>query len=215
MEDLNIGVRYERLTIQKFVKKERGHRYYSCSCVCGNIKVVRLSSLKTGNTVSCGCYSKERTSKRSKEVHTKHGLRRHPLYSVWANMKDRCENSNCNGYVNYGGRGISVCPEWSADFTKFYEWATTVGGYKRGLTIERVDVNKGYYPENCIFANVPVQSRNRRNSRLITIDGVTKNWIDWCRYYGMPESTVRNRMNKGMDIKAALTEPVRGKGGSL
>lgn len=204
-----IGKKFGRFTILEFVRRVNGHNILRCVCDCGNEREVRLSSLTTGNTYSCGCYSTERRSAISIEANTKHGLCYHPLYSVWANMKDRCSNSNNIGYQHYGGRGIRVCTEWETSFEDFYEWATSKGKYSKGLSIERLDVDGNYEPSNCTFANLHTQSRNKRASRVITIDGVTKNWIDWCRFYSIPESTVRNRVNRGMSVKDALTTPRR------
>lgn len=124
-------------------------------------------------------------------------------------MLYRCHTPSCPLYKNYGGRGIYVCDEWRESFENFYNWAVSEGGYVDGLTIERINVDEGYYPSNCTFADRHAQSRNKTNSRMITLEGVTKNWIDWCRYYDIPESTVRNRINRGMSVKEALTKPVK------
>lgn len=200
------GKKFARMTVVEFTEKINGHIMYRCLCDCGTEKIVRLSSLMTGNTVSCGCYSKERRSAISIEANTKHNLSHHPLYHIWANMKDRCANANSTSYSNYGARGITVCSQWIESFENFYNWAISDGNYKDGLSIERVNVNGNYESSNCTFADTYVQSRNRRNSRIITIDGVTRNWIDWCRLYNIPESTVRNRVNRGMTMIEALTK---------
>jgi len=211
-----VGDKYGRMTIKEFVKKENGHKFYKVECDCGEERIVRLSSLTSGNTNSCGCYGRERSAEGAKK-RIKHGMHSHPLYSTWFHIKERCYSVNSAIYTNYGGRGIQMCEDWQEDFMSFYNWAITDGGWKKGLTIERKDVNGNYCPENCVFATTAVQSRNKRNSRFFTINGVTKNWIDWCREYGLPESTVRNRMQRqGLSIEEALTaskQPGRKRGG--
>lgn len=123
-------------------------------------------------------------------------------------MKDRCQNPNNHAYTSYGGRGITACPEWLNSFESFHEWATTKGNYADKLTIERLDVNGDYTPSNCTFVDMNIQSKNKRNTVRVTIDGVTKIWADWCRYYNVADSTIRNRVSKGMVVEEAFKTPV-------
>ena len=94
----------------------------------------------------------------------KHRLYKHPLYEVWKVMKKRCYNPNCKSYKNYGGRGIMIYYEWKDDFKKFYDW-TMLNGYKKGLTIDRIDNDGNYEPSNCRFATRIIQGRNRRKQK--------------------------------------------------
>ena len=95
---------------------------------------------------------------------TTHGLRNHPLYSNWQNMKNRCYNPNCEDYTNYGNRGIAVCDLWKDDFVEFLYWALK-HGWEKGLSLERIDCNKGYSPDNCKWISMKEQPKNRRKSK--------------------------------------------------
>ena len=128
------------------------------------------------------------------------------LYKIYDNMKTRCYNPNSNAYDRYGGRGITVCSEWLNDFSTFKEWALS-HGYRDDLTIERIDVNGNYTPDNCTWATYKDQANNRRSNQLETIDGVTKNLTEWAEFYGINIKTVRDRLLRGWDLKRALTTP--------
>ncbi len=132
--------------------------YWSCVCVCGVPKDVHRSNLRNGNTTSCGCYHKERV--------TQHGAYNTRLYNIWVNMVQRCENPRKDSYKNYGGRGIFICPEWRNDFRVFREWAIT-HGYDATLTIDRIDVNRSYEPNNCRWATPKQQQENRRTKPVV------------------------------------------------
>mgnify|MGYP003870253599 FL=1 len=125
-----------------------------CKCDCGNEVIVRSDCLKSGNTKSCGCYDKERI----KETHTKHGKTDTAAYRVWAGMIDRCYNPNNQAYNYYGGRGIKVYRPWWK-FSKFYR---DMGDKPKEMTLERVNNNKGYYPNNCKWATRQEQMQNIR-----------------------------------------------------
>lgn len=174
--------RFEDLTGQKFHRllvirrdgtSSNGSALWQCLCDCGNMKSVTSAHLKGGYIQSCGCKKKE-ASRNSCIGRTKHGARSRinpiyaRLYSVWKNMRDRCENPGCHAYENYGARGISVCEEWQ-DFNAFKEWAIKTGYDVNApygvFTIERKDVNKGYNPQNCCWISMKEQAENRRLTR--------------------------------------------------
>lgn len=136
-----------------------------CLCDCGNQHICRGRVLRLGTTVSCGCLNQELRAKRSR----KHGKRRSRLYGVWTSMKIRCYNPRNNRYKYYGGRGITVCDEWLHDFQAFYDWSMANGydeNAPRGkCTIDRIDNDKGYSPDNCRWVDMKVQSSNKSSNR--------------------------------------------------
>jgi hypothetical protein len=131
---------------------------YKCG-FCGTEFRASTQSILRGKTKSCGCYKKQNL----KELKTKHGLGYTRLYNIWKSMKDRTLNPKCKKYSNYGGRGITICDEWKNDFMSFYNWAMS-NGYEenKGLSIDRIDNDGGYSPENCRWTTQTIQSRNQR-----------------------------------------------------
>lgn len=153
-----IGRKYGRLTVVAYDRLEKGNLYFICKCACGTTKSVQKNGLVSGAVTSCGCKLIERN--------TKHNLAYTRLYKVFRDMKTRCFNPRSKDYKNYGGRGITICDEWLNDFTSFYKWAYE-NGYdenapKLACTIDRIDNDKGYFPENCRWVDIATQNRNRR-----------------------------------------------------
>jgi hypothetical protein len=127
------------------------------------------------------------------------------LYNTWLNMRERCRNPKNPAYQHYGGRGIEVCAEWD-DYEKFRSWAM-VNGYKNNLTIDRINVNGNYCPENCRWATVREQQNNRRNNHIVEVDGVIHTISEWARIVGINPATIRRRLKK-WTAKDAIFTPV-------
>lgn len=199
------GEKFERLTvISRAENSNSGHTRWLCECECGKQCIVHATSLRGGNTKSCGCLRNEV----SRERVVTHGMSKTSLFHVWCAMRERCFNPNNRSYKNYGGRGIKVCDEWLVPET-FFEWAHE-SGYSEGLTIERIDVNKGYEPSNCRWVPSKEQARNKTNNRMVEIDGETKCLAQWCEEYHMDYFTVHQRICKlGWEPRRALTTPPR------
>ena len=194
-----IGQRFGRLTVINTYRKD-GRRYCLCSCVCGTVKEIREDAIKSGVTVSCGCYGREARLKATR----KHGLSKcsknyHPLYAVWDGMIQRCTNPNHKGYHLYGGRGITVCDEWRNDFMSFYRWAIA-NGYKKGKQIDRIDNDGNYCPENCRWVTVAENARNKRNNVLVEFRGKTMVLQDVANITGINPSTLYYRHKKGLPL---------------
>lgn len=168
-----------------------------CKCECGNTCVVASCDLTSGHTQSCGC--------KKYESHNKtHGLKQTPLYGVWSSMKERCNVKSCSSYKYYGARGITVCDEWSNDFMAFHRWAMK-NGYSDGLSIERIDVNGNYCPENCKWIPIKNQPWNRTDTVYATNnEGITKPLAEWCNILNFPKKLAYGRYrkirNSGKDI---------------
>ncbi len=201
------GQRFGRLVvIERAENGKRGKARWLCQCDCGNTCIVDGNHLRSGKTKSCGCVSREATGKRS----VTHGHTRTRLYRIWSGIIDRCENPKTPVYQAYGGRGIRMCAIWRQDFTSFRDWAMS-HGYRDDLTIDRIDVDGDYCPENCRWADWVTQQNNRRNNRCITFLGETKDISQWARTYGIEYSTLYQRLLQGWPIERALTEPVHEK----
>ncbi len=214
-----IGMRFGRLVVVKEVVPIESigekRKAYLCRCDCGKSKVIRATSLPVKNgTKSCGCLIKE--------THTKYNSipekTQNRLYWVWSDIKTRCYNKNSVRYKDYGGRGIKICDEW-LDFQNFYEWAMT-NGYKEEmlpsgrnrLTIDRIDVNGNYCPENCRWVTQKEQTNNTRVNHYLEFNGKKQTLSEWGEEVGISVSTLAQRINHlGWSIERALTTPTGNK----
>lgn len=194
-----------RYLILNEAERRGSKRYYLCKCECGNEKEVRMDSLRNGKAISCGCYNKEMSIK----ANTKHGMYKTRIYRIWHGMKSRCLNYNNDSYKNYGGRGISICSEWM-DFSAFKKWSI-INGYKDFLTIERVNVNGNYNPQNCTWISMEEQRRNTTVTKNISYDGKTLTLRQWAKEMNMCNSTLSRRLKKGWSVEKSLTTPLQRK----
>lgn len=182
-------------------------RLWKMKCLCGEIFVAQPSDSKG---VCRKCAMKKVSAERTKHGESpKQGERNaSKLYSIWVNMRNRCFNPNNKGFVYYGGRGISVCDEWN-EFLNFKKWAIQ-NGFEENLTLDRIDVNGNYEPENCRWISPKEQMRNTRSNHLLTYNGDTKTMAEWAEITGIPYSTLKQRINKyNYSVEKALTKPVK------
>lgn len=198
------GKKYNRLTVIKRLENSKdGSPRWLCKCDCGNYTKVLGKNLKNNSVKSCGCLIIE-----NNKEHSKHNLCDTRLYSIWQNILNRCRNKKLKSYKNYGARGIKVCKEWEKDFINFYNWAMA-NGYKDNLTIERINVNGNYEPNNCKWISIKKQSYNKRNSLRFTINNETKCLAELCKEHNLNYVTIYNRIFKSkMDILTALSKPI-------
>ena len=208
MRESLIGQLFGRLTVidtaEDLVSKSGYHTVmWRCRCDCGNIVTVRGKCLRQGVTKSCGCLQREELSARVSK-HRGFGSR---LYAIWNSMRQRCNNPNHKAYKNYGGRGITICDEWD-DYAVFREWAFSAGYDEtapRGTyTLDRIDVDSGYSPENCRWASMREQSNNKRNTIFIEYEGETLPLIEWSRRLGLDYTTAWKRYSNGLSPNEIL-----------
>lgn len=159
------------ICIDESYQGKRGH--WVCKCKCGNTKSVETSALKSGKTKSCGC-------KKFETHNATHGMKHTRIYGIWCGMKKRCNNPHCKSYENYGARGIQVCEKWKNNFEAFYNWSIA-NGYSDNLTIDRINVNGNYSPENCRWITPFEQQSNKTNLIMITHNGESKCLSHWCK----------------------------------
>lgn len=212
-----IGQKFGRLTIIGFskAKGKTGWRW-DCKCECGKtVYSIKPQHIKCGQTRSCGCLKSEQDHINIVGKNKTHGKSDSRLFRIWALMKSRCDNPHCPAYKNYGGRGIKVCNEWHDNFQSFYDWAMS-HGYTDELTIERIDNDKGYSPDNCCWITREEQARNKRNIRYVELDGERIPLKTACKRLGLPYKAIHLRVTRyGMSIEDALSKPFVDKSQSL
>ena len=190
-----IGKRYGRLTVIEIAGKGSHNRtLMKCKCDCGNEKVVPFGNLNTGRSNSCGCLERE-NYERLGNLNKTHGESKTRLYKEWKGMYTRCYNPNRHTYSNYGGRGIKVSEQWKT-FEEFKKWALS-NGYSDNLSIDRIDVNGDYEPNNCRWITMKEQSLNKRNTIYVTYQGEKKPLKIWAKELNISYWTLKGRHTKG------------------
>lgn len=197
------GKRFTRLVaIERVENAPNGQAVWKCQCDCGNITFVRRGNLMSGAVKSCGCLVHEPAHNRT------HAMSKTRLYQEWAHIKSRCVYKGAKSQQYYGARGIKMCNEWANSFEKFRDWALQ-SGYRDDLTIERIDFNGNYCPENCTWIPQSEQSSNTRRCVIITYNGKTQNLNDWCKELNLDYKRINNRIKKlGWSFERAISEPV-------
>ena len=196
---------FTKLTVKKLHKT--GKRiYWECLCDCGNIYIARADNLLNGQKKSCGCFGYKRKLKQEWDV--KHGDSKSKLYRVWCKMKYRCYNKNSKDYKDYGERGIFVCKEWIDDYCVFKEWAIE-NGYSPELSIDRINVNGNYSPDNCRWADIITQANNRRDTVYYDFNGEKLTIPYISKITGISPKRIHSRIYYGWSAQDAFTRPVR------
>lgn len=199
-----LGQKFGRLTVVKRMpNNNRNQAVWKCRCDCGNEIIVEAGHLRNGHTQSCGCFQRDRDV----EYHTTHGMKGTKLFRVFHCMKGRCYNPTDKKYNRYGARGIKICDEWLNNPSSFFEWAAQ-NGYKDGLSIDRIDNNGNYCPENCRWVDNKIQSNNKSTNVVIEHNGISKTISEWADVLGISYSTAKSRYKSGIfdklfDVKNA------------
>lgn len=204
-QDLS-GQRFGRWTVvNQGPDYRRGIPAWNCQCDCGKTGTIRAGTLKSGGSRSCGCLNVDVHREMCIKRNTKHGMTRTPTYLSWGHMIRRCHDPKHRQFPDYGGRGISVCSAWRESFAAFL---ADVGPCPPGLTIERINNDRGYEPGNCKWATRKAQALNRRSNHRLTLNGVTAAITEWAERLGISRKTIENRLKLGLPIDKVLS-PVR------
>lgn len=199
------GQRFERLEVVGYAGTNQ-HRAALWLCRCtgpdcdGRQVTVPGRDLRKGNTRSCGCLSRESTADRSRT----HGLHGHPIYQVWQGMISRCHNPRHRSFPRYGGRGITVCPQWRNSFEAFHRDVIT--GYERGLQLDRINNDGNYEPGNVRWVTRPENGRNTRRNEVVDFGGQSRCITEWAELLGLSYYALRNRLRRNWPVERALTE---------
>lgn len=214
-----IGEKFGRLVVIEegtpYISPKAGtsHVRYKCKCICGNIKIIRKSSLISGFSQSCGCLAKELAKERA----TVHGNSGELLFSRWFDMIRRCNDSSRKDFKHYGGRGIKVCDRWENAATGFKAFVEDMSNeFVQGLELDRIDVNGPYCKENCKWSTRQEQVNNRRpiseggTGYYLTYNGITKTLKDWSSEVGLSWKCLYDRVEKlKWNPERALNTPMR------
>lgn len=205
------GKKYGRLTAIAPISSKSGIKWV-CQCDCGNVVQVFQSNLLRGTSRSCGCFQKEGLAERNAARKTALGESNTRLYKVWKSMKRRCYGKNYDYYNSYGGRGVSVCEAWQ-NYITFRNWALAHGydesAEKGKCTLDRIDVNGNYDPDNCRFITMKEQADNRRTTKHIEYNGEIHNIKEWSDIYSIPSNVLAYRVKAGWNFKDAISIPVK------
>lgn len=191
------GQRFGRLTVVRLIGKNHNNKLeWLCKCDCGKEIVAVTGHLKSGHTNSCGCYAQER----AKEANITHNGKGTRLYNIWCDIKKRCTNEKFWAYKDYGGRGIKICAAWEHDFECFRKWAEE-NGYDDSLTIDRIDVNGDYAPDNCRWVNRTVQMNNTRSNHIVTVNGESLTIAQWAERLEITRYRIDSAYKRGADLE--------------
>ena len=195
------GMKFGMLTVLHEAERDSRRKVtWHCRCDCGKELDVLSCYLLGGKKKCCGCSTWDILSAKNR----RHGETNTRLHKTWQNMRNRCRNKNSKDYPDYGGRGIKVCDDWINSYESFRDWAV-VSGYSDGLSIDRIDVNGDYCPENCRWVTQKEQSRNTRRNIHVEKDGFSGCLLDYCVLNDLNYHTVISRLNLGWPIEEAIS----------
>ena len=205
-----IGQKFGRLIVYERHGTDKNRNIlWLCTCNCGQLKIVRASCLRSGDTKSCGCLRSENGHNTS-SLNITHGhskrIGKSRIYVIWETMIQRCTNPNNRAYIHYGGRGISICERWRKfeNFIKDMKFPPT-----DRHQIDRIDNNSHYCPDNCQWATRKQQARNTRRNRYITFNDKTQCLSAWAEQYSMTPISLWKRLNRGWSVEKSLTTPLK------
>lgn len=180
------GQKFGRLTVvERADNTKQGQTQWKCECECGKQTTVSAYCLRSGHTKSCGCWKRYATKK--------HGQSRERIYAIWYGIKERCYNKKCPNYKKYGNKGITMCDEWVESFKSFYDWSM-MNGYAKNLSLDRINNDKGYSPDNCRWVTVKEQNNNKSNNCYITYNGKTQTLKQWAEELNINYPKLRYRI---------------------
>lgn len=207
VEDLS-GERFGRLLVLERKENDKtNHSQWLCKCDCGKIIITRGCRLIEGTVKSCGCLKREKHP-----LNIKHNKYKTRVYRIWEGMKQRCYNPNFKKRKFYLDKGITVCNEWKNDFMSFYNWAIN-NGYEDTLSIDRIDNNKGYYPENCRWATITQQNNNKSINKKYEYKNKVYSLKELSNQFKINKDTLNSRLRNGWNLEKALKTPVRKRSG--
>ena len=196
-----VGQKFGRLTFIERVGYKAGSSDWRVRCDCGTERIVKWGNVRTGQTMSCGCKSREDLG----NFNRTHGMSGTPEYRIWKGLLARCLNPSHKNFAHYGGRGIRVCDRWQNEFSAFFEDLGVRPTPKHSL--DRINNDGNYEPGNCRWATSKGQASNRRDTRMLTLNGETMCAADWSRRLGIGGTTILSRVNRGWSDADALTRP--------
>ena len=199
------GLRFGRLVVTSCAGRQHNRKYkWNAVCDCGTQVCTDGADLRSGTTQSCGCLQREKARKSGDRTRT-HGMSSTSTYSIWDSMLPRCNNAPRKDFFRYGGKGVTVCDRWNS----FENFLADMGHRPDGCSIDRINNNLGYSPENCRWATVKQQNRNQVTNRLISWNGQTKCLADWAEHLNINTNTLYARLTKYQwSVERAFTAPV-------
>lgn len=210
-DDLS-GEKFGRLTAtERSSNDDRSRATWKCFCECGNTIIVQATSLKTGNTKSCGCLKSDTSRELAGPLNRTHGMTRTKTHNTWTSMLQRCYYEGHKSYVDYGGRGITVCHRWML----FENFLSDMGDRPDGMVIGRINNDGNYEPGNCQWEDWFQQGNNKRTNRRIEVNGKSFTLAEWARFAGVNDNTISDRIERGWTLSDAVSMPAKYNGSKV